>query len=70
MTAVACLCPSCGTTTELSKAGHVTLCLPCTEVEIGETYETLRDRATVTVHKGAKKKWHVTSASGGSRSAR
>lgn len=65
-----CLCPSCGTATELSTRGHESLCMPCTEQEIGETYETLRDRATAAVRRGAKKKWHVTSASGGSRSAR
>lgn len=37
-------CPTCGVATRLSRAGHQTLCLPCTEAEIGVTYTVLHDR--------------------------
>lgn len=57
-------CPTCGTPTVPSPRGHPSLCLPCTEAEIGETYEQVRDRATANVQGHARKKWVV---SGGGR---
>lgn len=52
-------CPNCGDPTVRAFNGHESLCLPCTEVEIGETYEQLRDRVTAKVQGAAKKKWRL-----------
>lgn len=53
-------CPTCGTRTVQSHLGeHPSLCQACTEEEIGETYEQLRDRVTAKTAKGSKKKWNV-----------
>jgi hypothetical protein len=56
-------CPLCGTQTTRSQAGHDALCLPCTEAELGETYEQIRDRATARTQGVARKKWSVTGGS-------
>lgn len=34
-------CPECGTRTGLSVTGHASLCLPCTERDLGETQRDL-----------------------------
>ena len=53
-------CPTCGIKTKPSTVGgHPSLCLRCTEVELGETYEQIRDRATSKIQAVAKKKWRV-----------
>ena len=58
-------CPTCGDATEPRRTvdghTHASLCLPCTEAEVGETYVEIRDRATANIQGRAKKKWRVTS---------
>lgn len=51
-------CPSCDVPTEASTVhGAPSLCLPCTEAELGETYEQIRDR--VNEGRKVKRKWKV-----------
>ena len=52
-------CPKCGTPTPLAHHGHRSLCLPCTEAEIGETVAELRERVTNMTLTGRKRKWSV-----------
>ena len=54
------VCPSCGAATWPPAPGG-RLCLTCTELELGESYEQIRDRATARIQGVAKKKWRVTS---------
>lgn len=49
-------CPRCDTPTEPSLYGRVACCLPCTEAEVGETYEQIRDRAIKSTTKQQKKR--------------
>lgn len=58
-------CPGCGEPTTPRVVPGVTVhapyCLPCTEAELGETYEQIRDRVTARVQGHAKKKWSTVS---------
>lgn len=50
-------CPDCGTPTTPSSQGHRSLCLPCTELDLGMTYVQLRTRVNEALGKGKTRKW-------------
>lgn len=51
-------CPTCQTATSPIR-NHPTLCLPCTEQEIGMTVQELRTRVSDLTQKGRKRKWQA-----------
>lgn len=54
-------CPKgCGTPTQPQR-GHPTLCLACTEAEIGTTIAQLRATVTERLQKNRKRKWSMHS---------
>lgn len=53
-------CPTCRRRTTPQR-GHPSLCLACTEAEIGVTVAELRERVTAALQKGRTRKWRVTS---------
>lgn len=58
-------CPVCWTPT-VPYRGHRSLCLSCTEDEVGETYEAIRERATaLTMGANKWKQWSTPSRRGG-----
>lgn len=50
-------CPLCGAPTKPQRGIHPSLCLPCTEADIGMTYVELRTRVNATLDKGKNRKW-------------
>lgn len=60
-------CPKgCGRHTQPQR-GHPTLCLPCTEAELGETLPKLRARVNELLTKGRKRNWSLFTDTGSRR---